>query len=61
MDSTAGARKDDSRRDAAARETATAAERAWLRTSGRVLDERAFLAALGRGGAQRMAIPLQEA
>lgn len=34
-------------------------ERAWLERRGRLLDERAFLAALGRGGAQRMAIPLR--
>ncbi len=35
-------------------------ERSWLEGKGRLLDERAYLAALGRGGAQRMAIPLGE-
>jgi hypothetical protein len=36
-------------------------ERVWLATSGKLLDERAFLEALGRGGAHRMAIPLERA
>lgn len=34
-------------------------DRVWLATSGKLLDERAFLKALGRGGAHRMAIPLE--
>lgn len=34
------------------------AERSWLQCEGELLDERAYLAALGRGGAQRMAVPL---
>jgi hypothetical protein len=53
---------DDRARDRAPRtdgERTPAQERAWLATSGKLLDERAFLEALGRGGAQRMAIPLQ--
>lgn len=36
------------------------AERSWLECKGKLLDESAYLAALGRGGAQRMAIPLGE-
>lgn len=42
----------------AARHTEAASDRPWA-CSARLLDERAYLAALGRGGAQRMAIPLQ--
>ncbi len=55
---------DDSERDRApepAEQRSAADRRVWLATSGTLLDERAFLDALGRGGAHRMAIPLERA
>jgi hypothetical protein len=43
-------RRDDQRRD----------PRRWLASSSRLLDADAYIAALGRGGAQRMAIAIEE-
>ncbi|MGC5075937.1 hypothetical protein [Agrococcus sp. DT81.2] len=57
--STTDRQRDDVRRPQRDRGPAWA-ERTWLEGKGRLLDERAYLAALGRGGAQRMAIPLGE-
>ena len=45
-------------RDDRPQEPASSAPGASQRGAGKLLDERAYLAAFGRGGAQRMAIPL---
>lgn len=51
-------RREPAPRAHAARQTEAARDRPWA-SAGRLLDERAYLLAFGRGGAQRMATPLQ--
>ena len=45
-------------RDDRPQESASSAPAVSQRGAGKMLDDRAYLAAFGRGGAQRMAIPL---
>lgn len=54
-------RRHDDARQREAEQSVPWPTRAWLPPKGKLLDESAYLAALGRGGAQRMAIPLGEA
>lgn len=58
METTGSRRRDEAPHRRDERSTRPWAERAWLECKGLLLDEQAYLAALGRGGAQRMAIPV---